>query len=88
MSRFAFNFVKNYWTIVFRVMATVRSRLCGQCEKLGKGCCPRPVRKLSGFFHNLLGHGGFLAMSRLISLQIFIHAPNPKLTPLGPSINS
>ncbi|QNI47365.1 hypothetical protein SynA1560_00692 [Synechococcus sp. A15-60] len=39
-------------------------------------------------FQNFLGYGGFPAISTLISLQIFIHAPNPKFTPLGPSMNS
>ena len=37
---------------------------------------------------NFLGYGGFPAISTLISLQMFIHAPNPKFTPLGPSMNS
>jgi hypothetical protein len=37
---------------------------------------------------NFLGYGGLPASSRLISLQIFIHAPNPKFTSLGPSMNS
>ena len=40
------------------------------------------------FFQNFLEYGGFPAISTLISLQMFIHAPNPKFTPLGPSINS
>jgi hypothetical protein len=37
---------------------------------------------------DFLGFGGFPAISTLISLQMFIHAPNPKFTPLGPSMNS
>ena len=37
---------------------------------------------------NFLGYGGLPAISTLISLQMFIHAPNPKFTPLGPSMNS
>ena len=37
---------------------------------------------------NFLAYGGFPANSRLISLQIFIQAPSPKFTPLGPSMNS
>ena len=37
---------------------------------------------------NFLVYGGLPAISTLISLQMFIHAPNPKFTPLGPSMNS
>ena len=37
---------------------------------------------------NFLGYGGFPAISTLISLQMFIQAPNPKFTPLGPSMKS
>ena len=49
---------------------------------------PQTLPFASEVTQNFLGYGGFPAISTLISLQMFIHAPNPKFTPLGPSMNS
>ena len=47
----------------------------------------RSARPLK-FFKTILDTGDFLPSSTLISLQMFINAPNPKFTPFGPSMNS
>ena len=49
---------------------------------------PQELSPASEVTQNFLGYGGFPAISTLVSLQMFIHAPNPKFTPLGPSMNS
>ena len=49
---------------------------------------PEGANREEWMLQNFLGYGGLPASSSLISLQIFIHASNPKFTPLAPSMNS